>query len=456
MATKKSPPYSITSTTDGGVSSSNKYVAEFNNIGELLAIYKKDSVGDFKILDPTSAEWSAVSTAKGSGFTGLANSSGETLLQYNQNKHRTIGEWETSTPIAPQYLTRHTEIKNKEINAAAIPAGDTSEGAREIIATSQRVRTPQQFASPSSPGYAGGARAGGGNNGKANTSTFAYPYDMDLTQDHLKITRYLYNRDGGVNFSAPGDSKKLLGTSRGSVILPMPKASEAGGAEWGESRVDVLGIGAATVFGAPVNAIGDLATGDKPLENIKSRFKIGDLMGTIDRVKDAGATAAGAAAIVGARYASQAVGMLGITISQEDLITRTTGKAINPNAELLFRGPVLRDFGFRFTMIARNDTEAKEIRKIVQFFKAGSTPKYENAAFLGSPDIFQLEYKPQTVLNKFKPMSLNKVTIDYAPDGYWAAYEDSHPVSIVMSLEFSEIVPVYDKDYDITDDTVGF
>jgi len=439
MATRRSSPYSITSTTDGGVSSSNKYVAEFDNTGKLLAIYKKDSVGDFKILDPTAAEWSAVAEAKGSGFT-VPSSSGETLLQYNQNKHNTIGEWESSVPVAPEYLTYHNEIKNKEANVAAISVGDTSEGAREIIATPPRVRTSQQFASPSSPGYTRGK----------STTALAYPYDIDITQDHLQITRHLYNRDGGVNFSAPGDSNKLLGETRGIVVLPMPKASEAGGAEWGESRVDVLGIGAATAFKTTADALIGLTDPKLPnLEEVKKSINL-------DKLKGAGEAAGGAAAIIGARYASQAAGMLGVTISQEDLITRATGKAINPNAELLFRGPVLRDFAFRFTMIARGAKEAEEIRKIVQFFKAGSTPKYENAAFLGAPDIFQLEYKPQTVLNKFKPMSLNKVTIDYAPDGYWAAYGDSHPVSIVMSLEFSEIVPVYDKDYVTTDNTVGF
>jgi len=442
MATKKSPPYSITSTTDGGVSSSNKYVAEFNERGSLLAIYKKDSVGDFKILDPTAAEWSAVATAKGSGFT-VPNSSEETLLQYNQNKHKTIGEWESLISIAPEYLTYHNEIKNKEANVAAIPAGDTSEGAREIIATPPRVRTPQQFASPGSPRYT-----------TESLAALAYPYDIDITQDHLQITRYEYKRTG-VNLSAPGDSNKLLGKQVGeTVFLPMPKASEAGGAEWGESKVDVLGIGAASVFKFGMDRLANLTTPTELPDPKAPGFNVSSVM---EAIKNFRGNAGGAAQILGARYASQALGALGISISGEDLITRSTGNAVNPNAELLFRGPVLRDFGFRFTMIARSDKEAKQIRKIVRFFKEGSAPKYQNAAFLGSPDIFQLKYQPKSVLNQFKPMSLNKVTIDYAPDGYWAAYEDSHPVSIVMSLEFSEIVPVYDKDYETTDDlTVGF
>jgi len=446
MATRRSSLYSITSTTDGGVSPSNKYVAEFDELGRLLAIYKKDSVGDFKILDPTAAEWSAVATAKGSGFT-VPNSSGETLLQYNQNKHKTIGEWESLISIAPEYLTYHNEIKNKEANAAVIPAGDTSEGTREIIATPPRVRTPQQFASPGSPRYTTGSLA-----------VLSYPYDMDITQDHLQISRYKYDRGGSVNLSAPGRGPVISnepdgGNFVGAVFLPMPKASEAGGAEWGESKVDVLGIGAATVFKFEMDRLARLTTPTKLPDPKAPGFNVSSVM---EAIKNVPGNAGGAAQILGARYASQALGALNISISGEDLITRSTGNAVNPNAELLFRGPVLRDFGFRFTMIARNKDEAGEIRNIIRFLKQGSAPKYQNAAFLGSPDLFQLEYKPKTVLNKFKPMSLNKITIDYAPDGYWAAYDDSHPVSIVMSLEFSEIVPVYDKDYVTTDDTVGF
>lgn len=442
MATKKSVPYSITSTTDNGISSSNKYVSEFDDLGRLLAIYKRDSVGDYKILDPTTAEWTSVATTKGPEWNGTAGSSGETLLQYNQNKFNTAGEYETSISIAPEYLTYHNEIKNKEVNTAVIPAGTTTEGQRETVAPAPRVRTPQQFASPSSVRYT---------SSKQTVSTFAYPYDIDPSQDAVIITRYKYDRGGNINLSVPGKGISL-GTPIGTVILPMPKASEAGGAEWGESKVDVLGIGAAKVFGTAVDAVaGKLSKGPGALTGI---FDVGKILKEADA---AIGSAGGAAQILGARYASQALSAIGINISGEDLITRTTGSAVNPNAELLFRGPVLRDFGFKFTMVARSGKEAEEIRNIVRFFKKGSVPRYQSAALLGSPDIFQLRYQPDNVLNQFKPMALNKVTIDYAPDGYWSAYEDSHPVSIVMSLEFSEIVPVYDKDYEVANDTsVGF
>ena len=44
-------------------------------------------------------------------------------------------------------------------------------------------------------------------------------------------------------------------------------------------------------------------------------------------------------------------------------------------------------------------------------------------------------------------MALRTITVDYAPDGFWSAYEDAHPVACRMSLQFTELKPVYDVDY---------
>ena len=68
---------------------------------------------------------------------------------------------------------------------------------------------------------------------------------------------------------------------------------------------------------------------------------------------------------------------------------------------------------------------------------------------LGTPDIFSLEYKTpgnEGIMNKFNDVALRTITVDYAPDGFWSAYEDSHPVAVRMSLQFTELKPVYDED----------
>ena len=103
-------------------------------------------------------------------------------------------------------------------------------------------------------------------------------------------------------------------------------------------------------------------------------------------------------------------------------------------------------------MIARSQEEGAMIRKIIRWFKEGASPKYRNAALLGTPDIFRLKYVTPTnpgILNRFHDMALRTITVDYAPDGFWSAYEDAHPVACRMSLQFTELKPVYDTDYQI-------
>ena len=70
---------------------------------------------------------------------------------------------------------------------------------------------------------------------------------------------------------------------------------------------------------------------------------------------------------------------MGITVEPDALLASSTGQIINPNAELLFQGPVLRDFGFQYLMVASKE-EGDQIRKIIRFFKEGTAPKYRNQA----------------------------------------------------------------------------
>ena len=106
-------------------------------------------------------------------------------------------------------------------------------------------------------------------------------------------------------------------------------------------------------------------------------------------------------------------------------------------------------------MIARSQKEGDEIRKIIRFFKSGMAPKFNDATFLNTPDIFKLEYKNGTrpgdvlkTVNRFSPggLALRTIAVDYAPSGYWSAYQDSQPVALKMSLNFAELRPIYASD----------
>ena len=319
----------------------------------------------------------------------------------------------------------------------------------------------------------------------AYAGVLAYPLDIDPQQDHLKISKFKYERTG-INASKPflstkevksttytkkRDSKRgtkidsyktktytrdvynnsaggsVKGMERqGSVILPMPKIVDTNGAEWGESKLNIFGL-AAVGLGKPLGQLGQSEEDQESIKKIQKSIKKDKGMGSSSLKDVSGALGASAFSQAAATLANQ-------NIDQNTFLARTGGKVLNPNAELLFQGPVLRDFNFDFLMIARSREEGEEIRRIIRWFKIGAAPKFSNSTFLKTPDVFSLEYKrgqgPMDQLdtvNRFHDtMALRTIAVDYAPNGYWSAYQDSQPIAVRMSLNFAELRPVYETD----------
>ena len=153
------------------------------------------------------------------------------------------------------------------------------------------------------------------------------------------------------------------------------------------------------------------------------------------------------------------------------LLTRQTGAIMNPNMELLFDSPQLRDFTFSFLLSPRSQKEAATIVKIIRFFKQGMSPiRSKSRLFLRSPHTFRLAYKhkasqldmkgttdenkdknrPATdhkFLNKFKECAMNGFGVDYTPNGQYSTYEDGSMTAYQVTMNFKEIVPIYNDDY---------
>ena len=318
--------------------------------------------------------------------------------------------------------------------------------------------------------------------------TFRYPFDIDDNQDHLKIQQFEYERPpSGVQASRPAQFRpykdgyqaddvkgKPYGKYGGTVLLPMPKVSDSNGAEWGKSDLNVFGLGFTSIAGGVINTLTgninkDNEAGFASVDKLKQELDIsaseenqGVLQGNNLRQNIFSDNRAAISNLSGVGQAGLAIGaqelskFAGVNLSADEVLARSTGKILNPNAELLFQGPVLRDFGFKFLMIARSEDEAEEIRKIIKFFKVGAAPVFSDGpALLGTPNVFQLEYKAGkrrlNTVNRFNEMALRTITVDYAPDGFWSAYQDSHPVALVMSLQFSELRPLYRRDHENVD-----
>ena len=325
---------------------------------------------------------------------------------------------------------------------------------------------------------------------KGKTESMSYPLDLNFKQDHFKITKFNYvrpsvnqsksNRKILAGETGPGYGGKYRKNSRysaqnvagdgvinsskplGSIFLPMPKATDVNGVEWGKSELTISGL--AALGGANLLTAGGkfLARTEEEMQNDKAAR---DLLVNRREIDGSGATEMGSALYTQA-MAKLAGGVFGVELDADTVLARQGGRVLNPNAEMLFQGPVIRDFAFSFLMIARSRKEGDEIRKILRFLKLGMAPKYRTTTYLKAPDVFTLEYKNGKgkddllrTVNQFNPggLALTTMNVDYAPNGYWSAYRDSQPVILKMDLNFTELRPIYEGDQAGTpEDSVGY
>ena len=156
--------------------------------------------------------------------------------------------------------------------------------------------------------------------------------------------------------------------------------------------------------------------------------------------------------------ASKAVGIFGGQVTTNQLLARGSGEILNPNMELLFGGPSLRNFRFNFKFTPRNEKESQQVKLIIRAFKRNMAPQAQGGTldsgnfFLKTPNVFNLRYrtgrKNHPFLNRFKQCFLTSVNTTYTGEGIYSTYDDGTPVSTVLDLSFKEIQPIYDIDYD--------
>jgi len=152
-------------------------------------------------------------------------------------------------------------------------------------------------------------------------------------------------------------------------------------------------------------------------------------------------------------------------VKSQGLLSRTIGGAINNNLELLFNGPMLRNFSFNFKLTPREQEEAQVIRKMIRYFKMSMAPSLSTAQlFLLAPNVFKISYvytgkgdsnDPHPYLNRIKVAALRDISVNYTPDGNYMTYQDGSMTQYDISLSFGEIDPIYENDYLIDDGVSG-
>jgi hypothetical protein len=154
--------------------------------------------------------------------------------------------------------------------------------------------------------------------------------------------------------------------------------------------------------------------------------------------------------------AAQSRGMGGGAAGQ---LLINAGEVTNPHTEMLFKSPALRQFNFNFKMIPRTRAEAKEIIKIVQFFRVAAYPSLGggarnekgqlNMATYKFPDKFKITYLTSNKVNpnliKFKDAYLTAISVNYNQTSP-TFFDDGMPSEIDLSLTFQETKAISRED----------
>jgi len=310
-----------------------------------------------------------------------------------------------------------------------------------------------------------------------------YPLDiLENRQDTLRITQYNYKAPLGDTLfnSKPGDilggglqrlSAAIFGEKefRGSVILPMPNnAEDMNETNWGAAEMNNLTAAAAAqvVQNIGGSALGTLvAKGVQAYTGFNATPAIMYAKLLADITNNGQINNPDVQKMITSAVSSQILKAGSFEMSPEEILARGFGVVPNSNMELLFNKPVLRSFSFGYRLSPRSAREAKNVRRIIRFFKQGMAARKkkgkagESAIFLQTPNVFKLQYrtsddKPIAGVNRFKLCALTGFKVNYTPDGQWAAYDEGQPVSVTIGLSFTELEPVYENDYqeDILDE----
>ena len=285
---------------------------------------------------------------------------------------------------------------------------------------------------------------------------FRYPEDLDIsTQDSLLIS--IFDRQprgfkGGVQQSTSAAAERNRGgrvdisKRLAAILLPIQGGiNDRLSVNYDKNELNFL---QGLAFEGIIKTVSEQKDGESGVNMLNDAFNQLRTGITAKQLK----FAAGAAA------ASAALGNLKGNQSVNTVQSRFNGQVFNPNLELLFTGPNLREFTFQYLFTPRSQGEAGQVIGIIKTLKKYMLPRTqssnqgEDSFFLKSPRIFRLEYQndgsPHPFLNKFKDCALLSCGVEYTPQGTYATFPDGVMHAYRVTLNFTELDPVYAEDFE--------
>ena len=320
-----------------------------------------------------------------------------------------------------------------------------------------------------------------------------YPLDADYgnTQDYIQIDQFTYQPPNPEILFGGDDSIKKFGNilrsgltrespkerNVGLVKLPMPNdLKDSNNVAWGEDQLNAITAAAATLAAGGVNAgfniLQDIADGDQNLlQGLSSALtgSVGGLKNALDEARNVIGKKDGSGKdfqlLARSAVGSGLLNLAGFGVSPEAILARGAGVIPNSNLQLLFNAPTLRAFRFNWKMSPRSQEEAIRINNIIRFFKQGMAVKRNKNSgagggsyFLATPNVFDITFRTSktnreitnenNAVLRIKTCACVGAAVNYTPQQMWNAYEKGQPTSCILSLEFKELEPVYNTDYE--------
>jgi hypothetical protein len=135
--------------------------------------------------------------------------------------------------------------------------------------------------------------------------------------------------------------------------------------------------------------------------------------------------------------------LFGGDIKFSDAMQAGIAQAPNPFREQIFRNVQNREFTFKYKFLPRSETEARNVRQIIQEFKLHMHPEMSTGGlFYIYPSTFDIVYyfnsHENTNLNKISTCVLEDLAVDYGGQGF-NTFDDGMPTEINLSLKFREL-----------------
>lgn len=442
MATiyQDTPPQFFKPTIPNNSSSVKGYYVTVNESNGETTIFRKST----NLLGQEQIESiGSIPKAGGGGFANTGRASKEEIQYFTANARKTVtdqavpvvrrgiggqaggGDAKVNSILGTQLSTQQTNPDEPDLSQPPVTAPLTSTNEDINKLTNKIISDPRESTV------------------KARLSAInaRYPEDISTKQDTILFRlKEIIGRD--FTGTQPKDANFTFGTKSlsqpfGSVVLPIqPSITDSNSVDWGNPTLDPLSAFAGRASLA-------MQTSDQIIQEVGNQAKIA--------AKEFKTNYGAYASALHLFLAQEAIGAQG-------LFSRGTGAVLNPNLELLFTGPSLRPFNFTFRLSPRSEKEAKEVKKIIYFFKAGmATRRANTAVFLKAPYVFSIQYQTGTSegldshksLNRIKDCALLSCDVDYTPDGTYMTFNDEEKTitSYQLTLRFSELDPVYNTDY---------